>query len=231
MRRLPRRTSSPSGLDVGRPEIQALGGNQQRQRWEVNIVIAEKQRLGANTAIDIGIGIEVTNGGRLTAQRFDRHLNRGGGKCLAIGFGDLRQAVFRHIFRQRLVRPPFRIAEVKQHRQYHSPGTLEALGKNTVGIERTLGFRKQITHFGKLRRLDTGGHHLPVQVGQFGDITVAGIDLRLEKQGSVNNNLGLGAGQKIGHLCMQVTRPGPASEVGDGSVVDGDDRNAGERLA
>ena len=220
-------------LDVGGAEIEALRSDQQRQRREEHVVVAQDQRLGTDAAIDISIRIEVTDRRSAAAQHLDRHLDRSTRQHLATGFAHLRQAVAHDVFRQGFVGTPFRITKRKQHRQHDAPRTLHALGQHAIGIQLRLGLFQHCPHLLQLgwRRLDAGNKQFPVQFAEPGHIGITGIDLRLEEQRRVGDDLGLGARQQVGHLCVQVARPRPAAEIGDGGIVDRNDGDAGQRLA
>ncbi len=182
--------------------------------------VAQHQRLGADAAVDVGIGVEMTQAGGHGAYRIDRHLDRRSGQRRPLVAALRRHRIARHERGQGPVRPAERLLDAKQHRQLHVARLRVAFGELAIGIELPLRLAKQRHH---LR-----GSRLAARrdLQQLGDVDVARVDLRLAEEHGIADDLGFGAGQQVGHARVHLARPGPAADVVDAGVVDRDHRYA-----
>jgi hypothetical protein len=206
-------------LDVGGVQVQALDRGQQRHRRHRMAVVVHQQRLLAHGAVVVLVLVQVADAGGGDADRLDR---------LLAGDGRVGEAVLlvdralERVGRQGLVRVALRLAKQEDGWHQHVARLLHAGGQYRVGVQGQLGFGDQLVELGiACRRVATAGQrglHLA-------DEAQAAVHLGLDEERGVDDRLGLGLGELVDQLGMDVTRPGPAADVGDALVVDRDDRD------
>ncbi len=204
-------------LDVAGAQVQALDRGQQGHRRNRITVIVHQQRLQAHRAIDILYLVEVGDTGSRVANRVDGHLAADGRDRKPVL---RRDRALEHEIGQRLVRIPLWLAQHKHRRHQHVAGVAHAGGQHGIGIERLLGLGD---HPGQR----TSGR---IRVGRqqrlhLADEAQSAVHLRLDEENSFDDGLGLRGRQLVDQLGVDVTRPGPAADIGDALIVDRDDGN------
>ena len=237
MFRLPRLTPSPEvHLDVVHAEIQALRGDQHRERRIELVEVRQHQRLGADPAVDVDARVEVADAGRGPADRFDRiddPLGRREREADRVAV-DVVELVPRDVVGQGAVGFALRVVELEEHRQHHVGGLLVALRQLAVGVERGLGLGQEppdVAERGtRLDRVRIRGRAL-VLAEELGDVGEPRVDLGLGEEHQIADHLRPAGDERVGELRVDVARPGPAADVLDAGVVDGDDADAVGRRA
>jgi hypothetical protein len=102
------------------------------------------------------------------------------------------------------------------------PAAGHAGGELGVGVQRLLGLGDDLAGLAGVGRQ----HALDLA-----DVAQAAVGLGLEEEHRVDDGLGLGRGQLVDQLGMDVARPRPAADVAHALVIDGDDRDLVRGLA
>ena len=221
-------------LDVLGSQIEASCDDHDRERRVVFIVIGDGERFGADRSVHVGDRVQMPHCGRGGAQTvYDRDFD-GAGEERKIAAAALdRERVLAHEFGKGLVGLATRLAEREQQRQHHVARLGETLGELPVGVECALGFPQRRADLKQLRRYAAGrlaricahrhqplvGLEKPVDVGQ------ARIELRLGEKNRVADDFGLRVREAFDHLCMDLARPRPATDIVDAALVDRDHGN------
>ena len=205
--------------DVGRFQVETAGREQQRQRGVVVTVVLHGQGVTAHGAVGVGDEIEVADTGRVLTERGERQA-RGPGlaRCLDVlaARHNARQMIALHKIRQRRIRFSNRPPEGEVHGEQHVAGSRDGLGQAPVGVELLLGLVEQRGDFTFLRRLAERG-------AQTADVAKPGVGLWFTQENLQADDLGLGGAQFVDHLGQHAAWPGPATDLLDALVVDGDD--------
>ncbi len=209
-------------LDVGRREVQALGGGKKRHGRHGTPEVIDQQGVGPHGAVGVVGLVQVADTGGGIGQLVDRVLAADGRerKAALVGNGALGDGGG-----QVLVRLALGLAEDEDRRNEHVARLGHAGGEFSVGIERLLGLGHD---FGE--RLVAVGHGAE-RFLDLADVDQAAVGLRLEEERVVGDGLGLRARQLVDQFGVDVARPGPPPDVRDALVVDGDDGNPVRRLA
>jgi hypothetical protein len=228
-------------LDVGNAQIEALRRNHQRQGGINLVEVGQDQRFGADAAIDIGVDVEMPDCGCAAPKLLDhRRFDIGREQRRVLAFLDLGDAVLPDEVRQRPVRPSARLSQAKQHRQGDIARLGDGIAHAPVGIELLLRLGQHRPELPQGRQL--GGKRLrrarqrrtaslAIKFDQLVDVGESRVDLGLGKEDGGGDDLGLGRCQRVDHFCMHFARPGPAAEVVDALLVDGNDGDLAARLA
>ena len=228
---------------IGRPQVQAPGGNQHREGGVELVEILDYQRLGADRTVDIRFRGKVSESRRDLAKRLDRRLDAHAREREGV-LRSCRRAdgALQGKCRQGLAGLAQRVTEREKHGQEHVPRALKAIGEFAVGIECPLRLAQDTQKPAKLPRRNgwrgnrSGGR--PRRSARFSrrghagkfdqlqDVLISGVDLRFAEKNGSSNDLGFCLSQDVGHLCVDLPRPRPATQVGHGDIVDCNDRNA-----
>ena len=121
---------------IGRPQVQAPGGNQHREGGVELVEILDYQRLGADRTVDIRFRGKVSESRRDLAKRLDRRLDAHAREREGV-LRSCRRAdgALQSKFRQGLAGLAQRVTEREKHGQEHVPRALKAIGELAVGIE------------------------------------------------------------------------------------------------
>ena len=219
-------------MDVLGGKVQAARGDHQRERREETVVVTQDQWFGPDAAVDVGRAVEVSDSRRTCTERFEREQHARRGKRVGPGGGgtdavlDVDEIALEHELGKRRIRVATRLAEFEQDRQDYVTGTVNRGCEFAVGIERLLGFGKHGLHRAErlFRRL---GQSLE-RLHELGDVGQTRIDLRLGKEHRVSHDLRFCLGKSVEHPGMHIARPGPASDVGNALLIDG---NYGDSIA
>ena len=120
------------------------------------------------------------------------------------------------------------LPEAEHRRHDHIAGTSDAAHQARIGIQLLLGFANEaqqllaraISQIVQQRRADGRAVDVAPHFAQQGQPT---IGLRLEEESGVSHRARLGCAQLIDQLGVNISRPRPATNVGDAVVIDGDD--------
>ena len=139
---------------------------------------------------------------------------------------------------QRRVRAAPRPAEFGRVGLHHALAAGIALGEPAVGIQGAAGLGQQAVDVAqRAAQLGRQARGRLVQAGPIEALVdapqpaLARVDLRFGIQDGVADHARPTAGQAVDQLRVQLARPGPAAEVVDALVVDGDHRDIGVRAA
>src|SRR6266702_8858932 len=163
----------------------------------------------------------------------DRYFEAARGSRQLIAAALDRKRVLAHEFRKRLVGLAARLTERKQHRQNHVARLGETLGELPVGVECALGFLqrradlKQLGRYAAGRRARICAHRREplVYLEKLVDIDQARIELWLREKNRIADDFGLRVREAFDHLCMDLARPRPATDIVDAPLVDRDHGN------
>ena len=217
---------------IRRAEIEALGGNHQRQRRIELIEVLHDQWFGPHTAVNIQKAVQMAKRDRLATQNLDRDLRLGRRQRETRTVLDLLQPVSGDEFGQRLVGPTARLAKLEQQRQQDVPRLAIALRQFSIGVEGKLGLHQHGNDlFGFRAGRRPVGPALIDDIDQPGDVGVTGVQLRLGEEYRIGDHLRLAQRQLIGEPGMQFARPRPAAQIGNTLVVDGNHRHFVGRCA
>ena len=213
---------------VLRLQVQAARRDHQRQRRKQHVVVAHHQGLGPDAAVDVDAGVEMPHAAGDVAQgRNGDHRIQDGGREIAstAGLRRQRQDAVLHVGRQLAigVAQRFAIELLKHHRQQDVLGGTDARGKLAVGVQVLFGFTERDLHFGQ-RLLRDGRCGLELH-DELVDIDQTGVDLRLGEEHRTGDRACLRLGEQVDHLRVHVAWPGPATDVADALVVDGNHRD------
>jgi hypothetical protein len=230
-------------------EVQASRGEHECQRRKLLPVVVDHEGLVARGAVLVDHRGEVADASGRRADAFDRNERADAVEESAARAGRAADRVLRHVLRQRRVGLAlrWRIARfAEHHRDIDVARFLQRLGQAHVAVQCDGRFDEDladVAHFsGRMVRLrggrgTTDGRHagnvaadrvgirLLVDVEHLVDVREPGILLRLEEEDGVADHLGLGGGELVDQLRLHIARPRPAADVGDGLLVDRDDRD------
>ena len=144
----------------------------------------------------------------------------------------LADRALERIGRQGLVRVALGLAQGKNRRNQHISSVFHAGREDRIGIQREFGFLDDLDQRRIAYGLVTGCIRCRSQQAfHRTDEREPAVDLRLDEEYRMDNGLGLGGRKLVDQLGMDVTRPWPATDIGNTLVIDRNDCHAIRWLA
>ena len=214
--------------DISRAQVETFGGGQQRHRGNRLAVVIDQQGLKSNGAVHVLRLVQVADSGCGRPQAFDG--------LLPSERWQRESAVFieRTLERKRgqgLVGVAPRFAQGEIRSQDDVAGAFETRSQLAVGVECCLGLGHQARQLsapsgGGAGWIGVSAQHLL----QAANVAQPPVDLGFKKEHGINHNLGFGGRQLVNQPGMNITWPGPATDVGNTPIIDGDDGDPVGRL-